>query len=97
MEPRLIEIRAFMEEDREDLSTVDDMIKTAHYKRAVSRSYYAILNSAKAVLLTLGLSFSSHSGVLSAFNEHLVKTGKVDKGLNKIFQAAFKDREEADY
>jgi uncharacterized protein (UPF0332 family) len=41
---------------------------------AVSRAYYAVLYIAEAMLLELGLRFTSHAGVISAFGQHFSKT-----------------------
>jgi uncharacterized protein (UPF0332 family) len=43
------------------------------YDFAISRAYYAMFYMAEACLLTKNLSFSKHSGVLSAFNQHFIK------------------------
>lgn len=64
---------------------------------AISRIYYAMFFCAEAMLLTKNLSFSSHKGVISAFGEHFIKTGLLDKKLGREFNRAFEKRQVSDY
>jgi len=52
---------------------------------------------AEAVLLTKGMSFSSHKGVISAFGEHFVNTGVFSRELGRELNRAFDLRQIADY
>lgn len=63
----------------------------------MSRSYYAIFQAARALLATEQLESRKHSGVIALFNQHFVKTGKVDKQLGVILKNARRSRELADY
>jgi uncharacterized protein (UPF0332 family) len=47
------------------------------YDFSVSRAYYAMFYVAQALLLSEGLAYSKHSGVIAAFGEHFAKTGRV--------------------
>ena len=64
---------------------------------AVNRIYYAMFYQVSALLLTQGLSFSKHSGVLAAFNREFVKTGKVNKELGRFYNRMFEYRKVGDY
>jgi uncharacterized protein (UPF0332 family) len=44
---------------------------------AVNRIYYSLFYEVTALFLTKDLSSSKHSGVMSLFNEHFVKSGQV--------------------
>ena len=44
-----------------------------------------------------GLDSRKHSGVVSLFNRHFVKSGKVEKRLGAILKDARRQRELADY
>jgi uncharacterized protein (UPF0332 family) len=69
---------------------------------ACNRAYYAMLDAAKAALLktvpdgdpTVG---KTHSGVISAFGLHLVKTGLVPVEFGRAFNRAHDIRQVADY
>ncbi len=66
-------------------------------KLVVSRAYYSMFYMAQACLLTKKLSYTKHSGVISAFNQHFVKTGIFGKELFRILQFAFNQRQIGDY
>ena len=52
---------------------------------------------AEALLLTKGLSASSHKGVISLFGEHFVKTEVFKRDLGKAFNDAYDKRLVGDY
>lgn len=52
---------------------------------------------AEAVLMTKGLSFSKHSAVISAFGQHFVKAGILNKKYHKMLSDAFEIRQIGDY
>ncbi len=69
---------------------------------ACNRAYYAVFDAARAALLTSGAPVSSeigktHSGLIHAFSQHLVKTGLVPKELGQSFARAHELRLIADY
>jgi len=72
-------------------------IKEGDYDFASSRAYYAAFYVMEAVLLTKNLSFSKHAGVISAFNQHFVKTGIFPKDFSKNISRLFRERETGDY
>lgn len=64
---------------------------------SVNRSYYAIFHAARAVLALDGVDRKKHSGVISYFQEHYIKTGIFDIELSRIIQDAFDIRQNSDY
>ena len=52
---------------------------------------------ASAVLLWLDIERARHSGTQAAFNEFLVKPGKLEPEFGQIYSRARKAREEQDY
>jgi len=72
-------------------------IEEGDYDFASSRAYYAAFYVMEAVLLTKNLSFSKHAGVISAFNQHFVKTGIFPKDFSKNISRLFRERETGDY
>ena len=73
------------------------LIKDGDYESAVSRVYYAMFFSAEALLLTKGLSLSSHKAVISSFGQHFVKTGTFPKEMSKALTRAYEMRQFGDY
>jgi len=72
-------------------------IEEGDYDFASSRAYYAAFYVMEAVLLTKNLAFSKHAGVISAFNQHFVKTGIFPKDFSKNISRLFRERETGDY
>ncbi|PLV56045.1 HEPN domain-containing protein [Thermotoga sp. SG1] len=82
---------------RECLDDAKLLLENKRFHSAVNRIYYALFYQVSALLLTKGLSFSKHSGVLAAFNREFVKTGKIDKELGKFYNRMFEHRRTGDY
>lgn len=69
---------------------------------ACNRAYYAMYDAARAALLASSSSIApgiakTHSGLISAFSLHLVKTGRVPIALGKTLNRAEELRLIADY
>jgi uncharacterized protein (UPF0332 family) len=64
---------------------------------AASRLYYAMFYVAEALLAALGVSFSSHSAVLSAYGQQFAKTRVLDPRFHRVLLAAFSQRQLGDY
>lgn len=69
---------------------------------ACNRAYYAMFDAARAALLASGAPVvaeiaKTHSGLISAFSLHLVKTGRVPIALGKTLNKAEELRLIADY
>ncbi len=67
------------------------------YGVAVNRAYYAFFYATTALLLTLDIARSKHSGVLAAFREHFVKPGTFSIQDSRAYGEAFELRNIADY
>lgn len=65
---------------------------------ACNRAYYAMFDAARAALLASGaVAGKTHSGLMSSFSEHLVKTGVASKELGRLLKRAEEIRLIADY
>jgi len=89
---------------REEIDRASEAIRAAHLlfengfvRDAVSKIYYSLLYSIRAVLLTEGLEPKSHEGALRLFGLHFVKPGVFEAKDSHIFSKLMKFREEADY
>ena len=67
------------------------------YGVAINRAYYAFFYMATALLLTLDITRSKHSGVMAAFREHLVKPGVFQVEQSHAYGEAFELRNVTDY
>lgn len=86
-----------MDKAKEILIEAEDALKQKHFGMSVNRSYYAMFTSARALLALKELDSSKHSGVISLFNQHLVKTGIFPERISKFLPKAKDMREDADY
>lgn len=68
---------------------------------ACSRAYYAMFYAARAALLCAGQAEAAmsktHSGMIAAFGEHLVKSGKIGTAHGRAFAQVERERLTADY
>ena len=86
-----------MERAKEIVKEAEDSFKQNHFSLAVNRSYYAMFTSARALLALKELDSSKHSGVISLFNQHLVKAGLFPTEFSKLLRESKGMREGADY
>ena len=93
----LKEVALYIENADEALSVAKLNLDNDFYAAAINRSYYAIFYAANALLATQKLARSKHSGVLSAFRQHFIKTGIVSTELSEIYAQVMDDRHEGDY
>ena len=71
--------------------------KIGDYDSATSRTYYAMFYVAEALLDQLGLSYSSHKAVISAYGLHFAKTQRLDPHFHQELIKAFDKRQLGDY
>lgn len=69
---------------------------------ACNRAYYAMFDAARAALLASGAPAGpdigkTHSGLISAFSNHLIKNGRVSKDMGRLLNRAIEIRLVADY
>jgi uncharacterized protein (UPF0332 family) len=96
-EDRSAEVDANLQRADESLAAAAELIEKGHYDIAASRAYYAAFYAASAVLLKRGHEFRKHSAVMAAVHQHLVKPGKLDPELGKLFSKLFEVRGIGDY
>ena len=86
-----------LERSGETLEEAKIMLRSSHLFGAANRIYYACFYAVSALLLSKDLSSHKHSGVLSLFNRHFVKTGLIPVELGKFYSRLFDTRIESDY
>lgn len=94
--PRALALRR-LKRARQHLKSACDLLDHEDFGDSVSRSYYAIFQAARALLALEQLDSRKHSGVVSLFNRHFVKSDRVDKQLGVALMDARRSREMADY
>ncbi|MEZ4731781.1 MAG: HEPN domain-containing protein [Caldilineaceae bacterium] len=86
-----------MERAQRDLQATQSNLEQGFHEVAISRAYYAMFYAASALLASKGIARSKHSGVVSAFGEHFVKTGIFESTYAKMLGQAFDSRLDSDY
>jgi uncharacterized protein (UPF0332 family) len=97
MSNRASRIRRLMALADQALVTAQSNLDAKDYRAAANRAYYAVFYAASAVLLTLGIERRRHSGVISAFREHFVRSGMIEAEFSAIYGESLVVREDADY
>jgi uncharacterized protein (UPF0332 family) len=77
-----------MEKAREFLDDARANLKEKRYRTAVNRSYYAVLNAVRSLLILQGANPETHEGVITILSLKFIKTGalpvKIIKGLKML-------------
>jgi len=66
-------------------------------RSVINRTYYSMFYSILALLIFEPYSSSKHSGVLSYFNRHFIKNGRIPKDIGRAVNKAFDFRQRGDY
>ncbi|MBI1875053.1 MAG: HEPN domain-containing protein [Acidobacteria bacterium] len=82
---------------REALREGNALLDAGAPRGAVSRFYYAALHAARALLAIRSVDSARHSGVITLFQVHFVKTGLIDQHIGRAFPRAFEKRLNTDY
>lgn len=94
-------IDALMRKSRRALRSARLDLRDGDRDGAINRSYYAMVNAAQAGLLSAGVPEEklpkTHAGLISAFGERVVKSGKVDPEFGRSINKAESLRLRADY
>jgi uncharacterized protein (UPF0332 family) len=91
------EISNLIKRSRRYLRSAKLLIEDEDYASAISRAYYAVFYLGEALLLSKGLTYSSHQGVISGVGEHFIKTEIFEREFGKILNQAFQKRQTAEY
>jgi len=93
----LQEIQFYWARSLRSLKSAQALIELDCMEDSISRSYYAVLYSAKAALLVHDVSASSHTAARRLFGLHLIKTQKIEREWSDIFLNIYDARGIADY
>ena len=95
MKTKLAELSKYrMEKARDDLETSEMMFNNNKFSQSINRSYYAMFHAVRALLALSKFDSQKHSGIISYFNFHFVKS---EIEYSKMLTTAFKIRNDSDY
>lgn len=86
-----------LDKARRSINGAKLLMEHRYYDFAASRAYFALFYVAQALLLSKGLSFSSHGDVIAAIEEHFVKTGLIEPRFHGSLVEGRDLRTKADY
>jgi uncharacterized protein (UPF0332 family) len=92
---KLIEYR--FGQAQETLAVARELLGSGHFRDAVNRGYYAMFYCGLGLLAAKNLGTSKHSGVLSLFSQHFVRTGEISTEAGQHLRQAFELRQNCDY
>jgi uncharacterized protein (UPF0332 family) len=82
---------------KDDLESSKLLLENNHIKQSLNRSYYAIFHATRALLAYNIFDSKKHTGIISYFNLHYIKTKKIDYVFFKILTKAELIRHDSDY
>ena len=85
-----------IEQARECIQSAEISLETS-LKTSINRSYYGIFYAMRAVLALDKFDSKKHSGIISAFRQKYIKTGKFAAHFSDVIGSAFEIRNESDY
>lgn len=91
------QIEKIIKKTHRALKSARDNFKQGDFETTSSRAYYAVFHIMQGALLLKGLTYSKHSGVISAFSKEFIKTGIFPKEFSKKIHRLYKNREISDY
>jgi uncharacterized protein (UPF0332 family) len=91
------DMEELVQKAQQSLAAAELLLAQGYADFAASRGYYAMFYAAEATLLSKGLAFSKHAGVIAAFGQHFVKLGDLPGHLHRYLLDAFDIRHIGDY
>lgn len=89
--------RGWRHRAHDELQAAGQLLGFGHAEAAVSRAYYAAVYAAKAALDHLGKEQSTHSAVISAFGQLVVKEQGASTTAGRALNRLHDSRTRADY
>jgi uncharacterized protein (UPF0332 family) len=98
MDKRIEELSTYrMTKAKEDLEASMILDRNGSFSQAINRSYYAMFHAARALLAYEKFDSRKHSGIISYFNRHFIKTGEIEADFGRMLLEAERIRLKSDY
>jgi len=81
----------------DSLESARILLAAGKYADSVSRAYYGAFHYARALLISLGEEAQTHSGLSRLLHRDLVREGKLDADVARLFSRLQQYRQDADY
>ncbi len=86
-----------MKKAEEMLADARFNLEHGRYATSVNRSYYAMLNAARALLILKGIDPATHSGCKTMLSMHFVREGLLENSFVEDFKVLLSRRTDIDY
>jgi uncharacterized protein len=86
-----------LEKAEGDLDSAELEFNNNKFSQSINRSYYSMFHTVRSLLALDKFDSKKHSGVISYFNMHYVKSGKIETEYSKMLSIAFRIRNKSDY
>ena len=86
-----------LEKAKETFAEVEAHIQHGYWRTAASRLYYACFYAVSALFIKNGIKAHTHSGAISQFGLHFVRTGLFSQQEGRFFKRLFELRQDGDY
>ncbi len=96
-EERTILVNMQVERAQRFLGQADEMMTMGYSDMAVNRYYYACFHIVQALFIRKEIVAHTHSGMLTQFSNHFVRTGRVQLEDGSFLARLFQLRQKADY
>jgi len=90
-------VRHWLNRAEEYLRAAELEFQNEFYARSISTAYYAMFYAATGALTSIGVKRAKHTGVVSAFGEYFIRSGKLSSEMGRLLNQTMDDREESDY
>lgn len=74
-----------------------NLFNLSSYESSINRSYYAILNASRALLILRGIDPEIHEGVKTMLSKEFIRTGLLPKEFGETFGSIQARRMDSDY
>lgn len=91
------EVKALLTKAKRSQKAAANLFQDGDIDFAASRAYYSLFYTASALLLSKGLSFSSHSGVIANFGKEFARTKMLDPKFHNYLIESQDRRNIGDY
>ena len=95
--PKVQAIRYWWSRAEASLVAAQRELAAEDFALAIKRAYYALFYAISSLLLEEGHTFTKHSGVRAAFNQEIIKAGRLPKPRGTLYNRLFRDRQKGDY
>jgi uncharacterized protein (UPF0332 family) len=91
------ETKALLDKARQSFQAARNLQRDGFLDFAASRAYYVLFYTAEALLIEQGLSYKSHTAVISAYGKLFAKTGILDERFHRYLLDSQDTRNVGDY